>query len=133
MLRNNLDGMNLMNASDLLPVFKSRDSDLDCTTFGLFAIQSNIDALRVLPCRLRLARRATGRFPVGRWAGGPVGRWAGGPVGRWAGGPVGRWAGGPVGQWAGGPEASKKIMIYYFCWPLMLSIRIKNKIVYQGL
>ena len=27
-----------------------------------------------LPFRLGLARRATGRFPVGRWAGGPVGR-----------------------------------------------------------
>ena len=58
--------------------------------------------------------------------GGPVGRWAGGPVGRWAGGPVGRWAGGPVGWWTRWPVANQNIMIYYFFWPLMLSIIIKT-------
>ena len=47
--------------------------------------------------------------------------WPGGLPGdsRWAGGPVGM-----VGRLAGWPEASKKIMIYYFGWPLMLSIMI---------
>ena len=37
---------------------------------------------------------------------------------------MGRWAGGPIGWCAGWPVASKNIMIYYFCWPLMLSIII---------
>ena len=54
----------------------SDDQDIGELSIHVYDRPSDPDNLHEYPLRLGLARRATGRFPVGRWAGGPVGRWA---------------------------------------------------------